>query len=177
MKVICISGKAQHGKDTTATILSSALENRGNKVLTFHYADLLKYLCRQYFNWNGEKDEVGRTLLQHVGTDVVRTKDPDYWVDFAVKFFKLFEDEWDYILIPDCRFPNEIVRIKTNFDCVHLTVFRPNFKSPLTEEQQNHISETALDHYPCDEVIWNDGSTEDLSVKIFKLAERIDNAS
>ena len=42
-KVICISAKAQHGKDTTATILKSALEERGNEVLIFHYADLLKY--------------------------------------------------------------------------------------------------------------------------------------
>lgn len=176
-KIICISGKAQHGKDTTATILSSALENRGNKVLIFHYADLLKYLCRQYFDWNGEKDEAGRTLLQHVGTDVVRAKEPNFWVDFAVKCFKLFEDEWDYVLIPDCRFPNEIVHIKANFDCTHLSVFRPNFKSPLSEEQQKHISETALDHYPCDDVLWNDGSVEDLGVKILKLVERIDNAS
>ena len=97
-KIICISGKAQHGKDTTATILSAALEDRGNKVLTFHYADLLKYLCRQYFNWNGEKDEAGRTLLQHVGTDVVRAKEHIYFLSsnllhiVVVKTFP-FEDK------------------------------------------------------------------------------------
>lgn len=59
-KVICISGKAQHGKDTTATILKAALEGRNNKVLIFHYADLLKYLCKEYFGWNGEKDELNK---------------------------------------------------------------------------------------------------------------------
>lgn len=176
-KIICISGKAQHGKDTTATILSAALENRGNKVLTFHYADLLKYLCRQYFNWNGEKDEVGRTLLQHVGTDVVRAKDPNYWVDFAVKFFNLFEDEWDYILIPDCRFPNEVEVMKSNFDTIHVRVVRPNFDSPLSDEQKKHPSETALDNYPYDELVTNNTSVIDLGLNILNIVERIDNAS
>ena len=137
-KIICISGKAQHGKDTTACIFSAALEDRGNKVLTFHYADLLKYLCKEYFGWNGEKDDSGRTLLQHVGTDIVRSKDPNYWVNFAVTFFKLFEDQWDYILIPDCRFPNEVNTMETHFDTIHLRIVRPNFNSPLSGEQQKH---------------------------------------
>ena len=108
MKIICISGKAQHGKDTTADLLKGILEQQGNTVVVYHYADLLKFICKSYFNWNGQKDEYGRTLLQHVGTDVVRSKDPDYWVDFAIKFFNLFEHDWNYVLIPDCRFPNEI---------------------------------------------------------------------
>ena len=131
-KVICISGKAQHGKDTTATILRSILQTRGNKVIVFHYADLLKHLCREYFEWDGLKNDAGRTLLQYVGTDVVRTKRPNYWVDFAKDFFKLFEDEWDYVLIPDCRFPNEVEVMKENFDAIHLRISRTNFISPLT---------------------------------------------
>ena len=176
-KIICISGKAQHGKDTTATILSAALEARGNKVLIFHYADLLKYLCRQYFDWNGEKDEAGRTLLQHVGTDVVRAKQPNYWVDFAKDFLKLFENEWDYVLIPDCRFPNEVEVMKSKFDAIHLRVVRPNFDGPLSDEQKNHPSETALDNYPYDELITNNTSVSDLGLNILNIVERIDNAS
>lgn len=173
-KVICISGKAQNGKDTTATIMKSALEQRGNKVLIFHYADLLKYLCREYFGWDGEKDDAGRTLLQHVGTDVVRTKDPDYWVNFAVTFLKLFEDEWDYVLIPDCRFPNEVNTIETHFDALHIRVKRENFNSPLSAEQQKHISETALDDYEYDYLLLNDSSVLNLGVKIIELIAEVD---
>lgn len=176
-KIICISGKAQHGKDTAATILSAELENRGNKVLIFHYADLLKYLCRQYFDWNGEKDEAGRTLLQYVGTDVVRTKEPNYWVNFAKDFLKLFEDEWDYVLIPDCRFPNEVEVMKSNFDAIYVRVVRPDFEGPLSDEQKKHPSETALDSYPYDELITNDSNVLNLGVNIIGLAKRIDNAS
>ena len=176
-KIICISGKAQHGKDTTATILSSVLENRGNNVLIFHYADLLKYLCRQYFDWNGEKDEVGRTLLQHVGTDVVRAKEPNYWVNFAKDFLKLFENEWDYVLIPDCRFPNEIEVMKSNFDTIHIRVVRPNFEGPLNDEQKKHPSETALDNYSYDKLVVNNFTLLTLRDNMINLAERIDNAS
>ena len=43
MKVICISGKAQHGKDTTAGILKDQLESDGYRVLIAHYADSVSY--------------------------------------------------------------------------------------------------------------------------------------
>ena len=170
-KVICISAKAQHGKDTTATILKCELEEQGNRVLIIHYADLLKYLCREYFNWDGAKDEVGRTLLQKVGTDIVRSKNPDYWVDFVIGFLKLFEAEWDYVLIPDCRFPNEVERMKSAFDAIHLRVVRSNFVSPLSIEQQNHPSEIALDNYPVDILIDNDTDVTHLGNKIIEIVK------
>lgn len=162
MKVICISGKAQHGKDTTANILKECLEERGNRVLVTHYADLLKYICRTYFGWDGNKDEKGRQILQYVGTDVIRKKSPDYWVDFEAEFLDLFEDEWDWVLIPDTRFPNEIDIMREKFDAVHLRVTRPNFVSSLTAEQQNHPSETALDEYFSDYYIENSGDIDEL---------------
>ena len=46
MKVICISAKARHGKDTAAEIMIEYLEMQGKKVLITHFADLLKYLCK-----------------------------------------------------------------------------------------------------------------------------------
>lgn len=163
MKVILISGKAQHGKDTTAGFLKDALEADGNSVLVAHYGDLVKYVCRTFFDWNGEKDEVGRTILQKVGTDVIRAKEPDYWVSFIVEILKFFPEEWDYVLIPDCRFPNEVDYLKLDgFDAVHLRVVREGFVSPLTPEQQAHPSETALDNVQADYYIHNNGSLKDL---------------
>ena len=156
MKVICISGKAQHGKDTTANLLANLLEDHGYKVRIVHYADLLKYICKTWFDWDGEKDDYGRALLQHVGTDVVRAADPYYWVDFVVSMLKLFPNEWDYVIIPDCRFPNELDTIRANdFDMTHVRVIRPNFESPLSMEQQNHPSEIALDNVEPDIIIYN----------------------
>ena len=163
MKVIAISGKAQHGKDTVAALLKSQLESTGSSVLVTHYADLVKYVCTNFFNWNGVKDEYGRSLLQKVGTDIVRKKCPDYWVNFVVQMLTFFDGEWDYVLIPDCRFPNEIDCMKkAGLDTVHVRVVRSNFVSTLTSEQQLHPSETALDHCKPDKYIFNNGAIDDL---------------
>ena len=62
MKVILISGKARHGKDATAHFIKNALETDGYSVLVAHYGDLVKYICKTFFGWNGEKDDNGRTL-------------------------------------------------------------------------------------------------------------------
>lgn len=175
MRVVCISGKAQHGKDTTAGMIKNELESRGKKVLVTHYADLLKYICRSFFGWNGEKDEAGRQLLQYVGTDVVRKQRPDFWVDFISSVLKLFPGHWDYVLIPDCRFPNEIDAMKKQgFDVIGLRIKRLGFKSPLTEEQQNHPSETALDNYPMDYKIINNGTLGDLEAAVYTFVNEVE---
>lgn len=168
MKVILISGKAQNGKDTAASILHSSLTNDGKKVLITHYADLLKFICKNYFGWDGQKDEKGRQMLQYVGTDVIRVKDPTLWVDFVAKMLKYFHSNWDYVIIPDCRFPNEITVMSDAFDTVHLRVTREDFESPLTEEQLKHPSETALDNVEPDYYIPNNGTIKDLESTIIK---------
>lgn len=64
MQVCTISGKAGAGKDTFAKYLAAELEGRNQSVLVTHYADVLKYICKEYLGWNGNKDEFGRAMLQ-----------------------------------------------------------------------------------------------------------------
>ena len=173
MKVICISGKAQHGKDTTAGYLKEFLEARGKKVLIAHYGDLVKYVCKTFFGWDGQKDEKGRTLLQYVGTDKIRERRPDYWVKFVYDMLNFFNGEWDYVLISDCRFPNEVEYMQGTFDTVHIRVVREDFESPLTEEQQKHPSETALDNYPPDILLINRGDLDSLKYAVSEVVDRI----
>lgn len=173
---ICIGGKAQSGKDTTASILKEELEARRKRVLLTHYADLLKFMCRNYFGWNGEKDETGRTLLQKVGTEGVRSQRPNFWVDFVLTVVSLFPNEWDYVVVPDCRFPNEISRIEEKgYTYTFVRVCRPNFISPLSPEQQNHPSEVALDAVIPDFTIINDRTIDDLREKVKSLCGEIIN--
>lgn len=171
MKVICISGKAQHGKDTTANFMKDILiekfEINESKILITHYGDLLKYICRQFFNWDGEKDENGRRLLQYIGTDVVRAKNPDFWANFLADALKMFEDKWYYVLIPDVRFPNEIEKINDKgFNYSTIRVIRPNFDNHLTGSQNAHKSEIALDGVEMDYTLINNGTLDDLKIKI-----------
>lgn len=163
MKVILISGKAQSGKDTVASMLREKLISDNHRVLLTHYADLLKYICCNYFGWDGNKDEKGRQILQYVGTDVIRKRNPTLWVNFVAMMLRYFHENWDYVIIPDCRFPNEVTTMVDNgFDTIHLRVVRQNFQSPLSEEQQKHSSETALDDTIPDFYIENTGTLEEL---------------
>lgn len=166
MKVCCISAKARHGKDTAAELIKEYLESQGQRVLITHFADLLKYLCKQLFGWDGNKDEKGRTLLQYIGTDVVGAKNPAYWAEFIVGVLKMFETEWDYALIPDCRYPVEVTTMKENFDTILLRVERPDFDNGLTEAQKKHPSEVDMDNYNFDVVLLNNGSLESFKDKM-----------
>ena len=166
MKVCCISAKAQHGKDTAAKILKEHLETLGNKVLIIHFADLLKFICANFFGWDGKKDEKGRTLLQQIGS-----KNSLYFAEWVVDFLELFGDEWDYVLIPDCRYPLEVKQIASHFDSVLLRIERPNFNNGLTNVQRWHISEIALDEYSFDAIIYNDSDIKSLQNKLRRFVE------
>lgn len=171
MKVCCISAKAQHGKDTAASIIKEYLESTGNKVLITHYADLVKFVCTKFFNWDGQKDVKGRTLLQYVGTDVISSQQPSYWVDFIISILKFFENEWDYVLIPDCRYPIEAARMIDTFDTKVLRVERPNFDNKLTLKQKRHPSEVSMDDYHFDAIIYNDSSLESFKEKLIAFTK------
>ena len=82
---------------------------------------------------------------------------------FICDMLSFFPSEWDYVLIPDSRFPNEVDYLRyIGFDVTHIRVIRENFVSPLTEEQQKHPSETALDNVKADKYIINNGTLSDL---------------
>lgn len=151
MQIILFSGKAESGKSTAALMVKNILELGGKKVLKIAYADLVKHVCKQYFGWNGQKDVTGRTILQYIGTDVVRAKNPNYWVDFVINFVKLFEDDYDYIEIDDARFTSEMTRWdRDGWDTFTVRVVREGYVSLLTPEQLLHQSECALDNYNFD---------------------------
>lgn len=148
-RIVCISGKAGSGKDTFGQMLKEELENRGKKVLIVHNADLVKYICTYFLNWNGKKDEQGRTLLQTFGTDVVRDNyNEDFWVSSLDVFISLSRNiiKYDYIIIPDCRFYNEVNYWLThNYHVDYFPIIRENYASNLTDKQKNHASEVSLD--------------------------------
>lgn len=171
-KVICISGKAGAGKDTTALYMKDYLESKGYKVLICHYADLLKFICKNFFGWNGEKDEHGRSLLQHIGTDIVRSIDKNYWVAFINEILCMFEDEWDYAIIPDARFENEISYLKTHGHTV-IHIRKLGSSSNLFNDiQKNHPSETSMDNIEPDYTIPHFESCIDLCTTVWSMTER-----
>lgn len=176
MKVITISGHAQHGKDTTALYMKEILESERKRVIITHYADVLKYICQAFLGWDGVKDTYGRYLLQRAGTDIIRKQSPDFFAEFLVQVLGFFSDDlWDYVLIPDARFENELIFPAERFPTAHVLVIRDGFDSQLSTEQKNHKSETALDDYKFEYVLHNDGSLKDLQSATETLLRRVLN--
>ena len=153
MKILCIAGQAEHGKDTFANIFKQQLENINKKVFIIHNADYLKFIATKYFNWDGKKDEKGRRLLQQLGTEKIRSKNPNFHVESVRRIIELFENDFDYFLIPDVRFPNEISMLKDSFDTMSVKINRINFENSLTIEQRLHLSETSLNNYDFDYIL------------------------
>ena len=160
MKIILISGKAQHGKDTCGKFFDTELRVKGFSTQIIHFGDVLKYVCSQYYNWSGEKDEVGRSLLQLVGTEIVRRKDEHFWTDFVGRLAHTFN--CDYVIIPDWRFEEEHERLLQWFDFNDIITIRveryekweegeqiPFVNEAMTLSQLHHRSEIELDNYPC----------------------------
>jgi len=169
MKIILISAKAQNGKSETAKILKNKLESKNNKVLITAYGNLVKFICEKFFDSNGQKNEHNRSLWQYVGTDVIRKQKPNYWVDFIIDIISMFPNEWDYVIIDDCRFINEIHRWNEEWDTTTVRVNRLNFESSLTTEQKNHPSETELDNYNFDYVINAESGLDKLEKEVDKF--------
>ena len=132
---------------------------------------MVKFICEKFFDSDGQKNEYNRSLWQRVGTDTIRKQKPNYWVDFIIGILKMFPNEWDYVIVDDCRFPNEFTRYGEDFNTTTIRINRLDFISPLTLEQQNHSSETALDDYYFDYVIECETGLDRLEKEVDKFLD------
>ena len=150
MKIVLISGKAEAGKDTVASILQGLL----SKTVRVAYGDYVKETAKELWGWDGNKDEAGRALLQWWGTTFVRERYPDFWANTTISLAEVVYGEFDYMFVTDVRFPNEILNWwKHEMAPLTVRVERPGHESKLTSEQRAHISETALDDWRFDVVL------------------------
>lgn len=179
MIIIPISGKSGSGKDFVATEIKRQLELEKKSVLIVHYADVLKFICTTYFAWNGIKDDDGRALLQKVGTELIRSQDTNFFTRFMIKTLQMFYGQWDFVIIPDARFENEIeyLNMLSVMDGAKVFTLRieRDFESKLTIEQQNHTSETALDNYDFYYTLHNDNSISGVSQEVHNFLEEVKN--
>ena len=174
MKIVLISGKARHGKTSTAIIAEKHIKRMGLNALHINFADYVKFICRKYFGWDGKKDERGRNILQHVGTDIIRARDENFWVDMVIRFAQATQTDYDVMLIGDWRFPNEYTRwLKSGMDeVIRVRVYRPGYDNGLTAEQNAHLSEVALDDFPMDYRLYAVDLTE-LETESHKILDRL----
>lgn len=113
----------------------------------------------------------GRKIAQFIGTECFRRVFPRVWTNFLLKAAdrQLADANTHVIFVTDCRFPNEATAVLEAGG----EVWR--LKRPATDSMavstgiKGHVSETAMADFPdskCSAVIVNDGTLEDLCVKL-----------
>ena len=178
MRIYVISGKARHGKDTVALDIKEVYEKKGLKVINLAYGSYIKEYAKKISNWNGDEETKPRELLQELGTDVIRMKiDNDFFVRRICEDIEVYSYYFDVITISDARFPNEMEWPKKKFDnVVNIRVIRDGYDSVLSEKEQKHLTEVALDEYNSyDYVIHNGGTLEDLKEKVSEVVRKVEH--
>lgn len=169
--IIGLSGYAQVGKDTVATIL---VEDYGYTRLGF--ADIIKkaaYVLDPIITLDGMRlahavDKYGweiakqapevRRILQVLGSDVGRDLiAKDLWVELTMHAVH----QNDKIVISDVRFMNEAEEIKWKHGEIW-RVSRIERDAPVNV----HRSETDMDSWDFDQYVSNNGTIEDLTKEI-----------
>ena len=166
--IILISGKARSGKDTSAKYIKEQLESEGYRVVIDRFAKYIKNYLKDYYEWDGvTKNNDIREKLQQLGTEVIKEK-LNYTSFHARRLsedFQIVQDDFDYFLVPDLRFPDEVYTMKAMFgDKVKtLRIERPqDFTGGLTKEHLQHKSETALNDFNFDAEVFNYGTLSEL---------------
>ena len=72
--IFLIAGKANSGKDTSAEFIDNYVKLKGLKVVNLQLSSYIKMYAKKISGWNGEEDSKPRSLLQELGTDIIRNK-------------------------------------------------------------------------------------------------------
>jgi hypothetical protein len=151
-KSICIliSGRAGTGKTTTANFMKEYITSLGLSSTISPFAVGVKE-CAKFAGWDGNKDEKGRQFLIDIGMSG-RKYDKDIWCRTTFKYIIPDLKGWpfDFVLVDDCRFPNEISYVKNDWT---YQTFVTRIESPEREclkgkSQYNDESETSLPSAP-----------------------------
>ena len=176
MKIYVICGKARHGKDTTALAIKKAYSDK--KVINLSYGSYIKEFAKNISDWDGSEETKPRELLQHLGTEVIRNNiDKDFFIKSLCNDIRVYSYYFDVITISDARFPDEVVTPKKLFDdVITIKVVRDNFETSLSDEEQKHSTETALDGFnDYDYVIENNGSIDELNEKVKTIVKEVEH--
>ncbi len=150
MKVYLIGGKARNGKDTLALYMKEAYEKMGKKTCIMHLSNYIKHFAIDYFNWDGKEETKPRSLLQKIGTEIIREKmnKPLFFIQRVKEDIEVLANFYDIIIIADIRLPLEFDELKSSYpEAIKIHITRPKLVTDLTKEEAKHITEKALDDY------------------------------
>lgn len=98
--------------------------------------------------------EVYRLLLNYIGTNIFRTRNPNHWI-YALKKEVEKEEYSNGFICDDCRFLNEFEFLKNNYDIISIKVTNSKQKTS-NNISDSHISEVELENIKCQHSIVNE---------------------
>ena len=179
--LIGLSGRRGSGKDTVARLLQQLQPERIWQIRSF--GDSIKSVCAAltgedeaaYYTQRGKAQALPtfqRTrgeMLQQVG-QALREWEPLVWVD---AFFAGLPAD-TFVLAPDVRYPNEADPIRARGGLMLRVEGDPLRQRGDGTRDDNHPSETAMDHYPhFAATIHNTGSPNELRQQVQALLKHL----
>lgn len=171
-KIFIIAGKARAGKDTTASFIKKYAVEHNLTCINLQFSYYIKMYAKMISNWDGSEDSKPRTLLQQLGTEVIRNNiDNNFFINRIIDDIKVLSYFADIITISDARLPEELDIIKNTYpNSIRVHIIRPDYDNNLETKESVHRTEIALNDYKEYELtIINDGSLEDLDNKVMDL--------
>ena len=178
MLIIALGHRSGVGKDTFAKMLQEEFVSRGHHAEITHFATPIKELSHDLFGWAGvrppahyDESRADRPLvLKRLGMSAL-----DLWIRLGQTMRELHPDVWvwsalgqerqcDILLIPDCRFLNEVAAVWQRLGVV---VKIESSHAPILDS----VSDNALEGFcDWDYVIQNDGTIAELRQKASRFA-------
>ena len=167
-KLIAITGKKRHGKNTVANIIAEHLNSLDKPNHIHAFADDLKEACAAMLGVNtqeldGANKEVFRPFIQWYGTDYIRKYRgmEDYWINktaHKIAHTQITDRGMSYSIITDCRFPGEADWVRRNNGII-IRVFNPRIPDDKNSAHSSEQAEFEVDH-----TLTNDSTLRDLQI-------------
>lgn len=173
MKLYLICGKARAGKDTFAKLIKQEEEKDNNKVCILKLTAPLYSWAEDYFNYDKEKDEKPRELLQTLGYDILqlKLKKKDFLLDYLITTIEVLDNYYGVGLITDGRLVHEIEVLKEKYPNIKTILLTNKQDNKLTNKEKNHQTEIGLDDYKDFDYIVENKDMESLKLEALKIVE------
>lgn len=167
-KIIGLVGRARHGKDTIADYIIAYTNGLYKRV---RLAQSIKDATKCLYGFTHEQiesdlkeviDKKWNITPRNAMLFITKTFINEMGVDFFTKslYMKYDNNEFgDYIIIPDVRYPHDIEEIRKR-DGIIIKVIRNDVNLP------RHSVEDIIDEFKADYIIENNGTKDDLYLKI-----------
>ena len=173
MKLYLICGKARAGKDTFAKLIKQEEEKNSKKVCILKLTAPLYSWAKDYFNYDKEKDEKPRELLQTLGYDILqlKLKKKDFLLDYLITTIEVLDNYYDVGLITDGRLVHEIEVLKEKYPNIKTILLTNKQDNKLTNKEKNHQTEIDLDDYKDFDYIVENKDMKSLKLEALKIVE------